>query len=119
VDLSQLEMGDFHTMTRGLLIIASAHIATARQLATQPPFSLDPVAADELFVPAGSATGEPPASHFWASGQFTEEQMEALHSLATSLPWAECHTYNLDTDPGFPFALLTAKGLQPLQVNGP
>lgn len=100
-------------MTRGLLIITADHLPSARALAEAAPFSLPPEQAAQLFVPAGSATGEAPASHYWASGLFTDEQWAALQQLQSALPWAQTHPYDLATQPGFPRQWLAQNGLQP------
>jgi hypothetical protein len=101
-------------MNRALLIITAAHVASARAMAEVPPFSLSAADAAALFVPAGSADGTAPATHYWASGIFTTEQLAALHQLADSLPWAECHEYDSDTEPQKPWPILTAMGLTPM-----
>jgi hypothetical protein len=113
-------MGDQHSsMTRGLLIITADHLPSARALAEAAPFSLPPEQAAQLFVPAGSADGTAPASHYWASGLFTDDQWVALQQLETALPWAQTHEYDLATSPAFPWVLLTALGLQPLTPQTP
>lgn len=115
MDLFQFQMGDQHSgMTRGLLIITADHLPSARALAEAAPFSLPPEQAAQLFVPAGSADGTAPASHYWASGLFTDEQWAALRQLEAALPWAQTHEYDLSTDPGFPLAMLVTLGLQPI-----
>ena len=88
-------------------------------MAEVPPFSLSPADAATLFVPAGSASGAAPATHYWASGLFTTDQIAALRQLAAALPWAECHEYEQDTEPQKPWEVLTAMGLQPLQFDPP
>jgi hypothetical protein len=106
-------------MTRGLLIITADHLPSARALAESPPFSLPPEQAAQLFVPAGSADGAAPASHYWASGLFTDDQWAALQQLETALAWAQTHEYDLATQPSFPWSLLTSLGLQPLTPQTP
>jgi hypothetical protein len=106
-------------MNRALLIITAAHVASARAMAEAPPFGLSAADAAALFVPAGSADGTSPASHYWASGIFTTEQLAALQQLASALPWAECHQYDLDTQASFPAEWLTQNGLQPLTPDTP
>lgn len=106
-------------MIRVLIIIESANLSDAKALALNPPFNLDAALAAQLFVPAGSATGDLPASHYWASGQFTEEQAAAFLQLAPALPWAQTHEYDLFTQPSFPQEVLTAMGLQPLTPQTP
>jgi hypothetical protein len=106
-------------MTRALLIITTDHLPSARALAEAAPFSLPPEEAERLFVPAGSADGQPPASHYWASGVFTPEQTAALTQLSTALPWAEMHVYDLATEPQKPLEILAALGLQPLTPDAP
>jgi hypothetical protein len=102
-------------MTRSLLIITADHLPSARALAEAAPFSLASEDAAQLFVPAGSADGSAPATHYWASGVFTPAQLDALQQLATALPWAELHEYDLDTEPQKPWEVLTDMGLQSLK----
>ena len=106
-------------MTRALLIILAEHVASARALATASPFNLTTEEAAQLFVPAGSATGQAPASHYWASGQFNEASWAAIQGLAMLLHWAECHVYDLNANPDFPQQQLAALNLLPLEVPQP
>jgi hypothetical protein len=112
-------MGDQYSMTRALLLITADHLSNARAMAEVPPFSLSPASAATLFVPAGSPSGAAPATHYWASGHFTPDQIAALRQLVASLPWAECHEYDLGTEPQKPWEVLTAMGLQPLTPDMP
>jgi|LakMenEpi03Aug12_release.lakeMendotaPanAssembly.Ray.scaffolds.fasta_scaffold121058_7 hypothetical protein len=112
-------MGDQYSMTRALLIITAEHLPDARAMAKVPPFSLSPACAATLFVPAGSPSGAAPATHYWASGLFTPDQIAALRQLVDSLPWAKCHEYKLDTEPQRPWEVLTGMGLQPLTPPTP
>jgi len=102
-------------MIRALLIITAEHLASARALATVPPFSLSEAEAQQMFVPAGSPTGDAPATHFWASGAFDAATWQALQDLAAALPWAEAHQYDLETQPAYPYNLLATLGLQPMK----
>ena len=106
-------------MTRALLLITADHLPNARAMAEVPPFSLSPADAATLFVPAGSPSGAAPATHYWASGLFTPDQIAALRQLVASLPWAESHEYDLDTEPQKPWEILAAMGLQLLTPNTP
>lgn len=106
-------------MTRGLLIITSSHVASARAMATVSPFGLDETDAEQFFVPAGSPSGQLPATHFWASGIFTTEQWSAIQQLAASLPWAEAHEYDQDTNGQFPWSRLAALNLKPIEISIP
>jgi hypothetical protein len=31
------------------------------------------------------------------------------------LPWADCHAYDMETNPAFPFTQLASLGLQPMK----
>jgi hypothetical protein len=106
-------------MTRALLIIPSDQLASARAMAMVDPFNLSEAEADQLFVMAGSPTGQLPATHYWASGIFTPEQWSAIQQLAASLPWAEAHEYNQDVEINFPWERLTALGLQAINLPLP
>ena len=101
-------------MTRALLIIQADHVPSARALATATPFSLTEEEAANLFVPAGSPTGDAPATHYWVAGLFTPIYWNAIQGLAMLLPWADCHAYDLDTQPDFPDTQLAALGLKRL-----
>lgn len=101
-------------MTRALLIIQAEHVPFARALATATPFSLTEEEAANLFVPAGSPTGHAPATHYWVAGLFTPIYWNAIQGLAMQLPWADCHAYDLDTQPDFPDTQLAALGLKRL-----
>lgn len=103
-------------MTRALLIILAEHVDSARALATASPFNLTEEQAAGLFVPCGSPTGALPATHWWAAGAFEPTHWNAIQGLAMLLPWADCHAYNLDTQPDFPFAKLAELNLLPLEV---
>lgn len=106
-------------MTRALLIITAEHLASARALAQAEPFSLTEAQAAEMFVPAGSPTGDAPATHYWASGLFEAAHWASIRSLAALLPWAECHVYDMDSEPGFPQARLATMNLQPMKGEMP
>lgn len=102
-------------MTRALLIIQAEHVASARALAMATPFNLTEEEAANLFVPAGSPTGDAPATHYWVAGLFTPIYWNAIQGLAMLLPWANCHTYDLGTQPDFPDIQLASLGLQRLK----
>lgn len=112
--LRKPNLGDADTMTRALLIILAEHVDSARALATASPFNMTDEQAAELLVPAGSPTGALPATHWWASGQFTATHWQAIQGLAMLLPWADAHEYNLTTDPDFPASRLSALNLLPI-----
>jgi hypothetical protein len=99
-------------MTRLLLIIKAEYLSSARAMAEDAPFSLTAEEAARMFVPAGSADGRPPATHYWASGVFTQEHGLALANLSSSLPGADMEDYDIQTDPTFPQRRLEELGLQ-------
>lgn len=101
-------------MTRLLIIIAAEHLLSARALAGAAPFSLSEADAAALFVPAGSPTGELPATHWWAAGLFTVEQVQALQTLDATVSWGSVQMYDLTEAPGRPMEALEKMGLQPL-----
>lgn len=102
-------------MTRAVVIILQEHLEGAQALATASPFLLPEEQAAELFVPAGSPTGNAPATHYWIAGLFDSTQWNALQGLAMLLPWADCNAYDMETDPAFPFTQLASLGLQPMK----
>lgn len=109
-------MGDFDTvMSRVLVIIAAEHVASARALLEVAPFNQTPEQAAGTFVAAGSATGEVPATHWWLSAEVSETSLAACRGLCEQLPWAECHEYDLRTEPGRPLGVLADLGLQPMR----
>lgn len=103
-------------MTRGLIIILSAHVPSAIALATASPFLMTEEAAADLWVPCASATGAEPATHHWCGGSFTPEHWNAILGLAMLLPWADAHEYDLLTQPDYPRSRLAALNLLPLEV---
>jgi len=100
--------------TRALVIILAEHVPSARALLELPPFSQTPEQAANTFVPAGSPTGNPPATHFWLSSQMSQEAWDDCQTLCAALPWAQRHAYNEETDPEFPSAKITELGLHPI-----
>jgi hypothetical protein len=106
-------------MTRAVVIIQAEHLLSALALATAPPFSLTEEEAAQLFAPAGSPTGDAPATHYWIAGLFAPTYWQALQELAMLMPWADCHAYDMDTQPDFPFTQLAALGLQPMKGDLP
>jgi len=102
-------------MTRAVILIKTEHLLSARALAQAAPFSLSEDEANHLFVPAGSPTGNAPATYYWIAGLFTPENLNAIQGLAMLLPWADCCVYDIDTDPSFPYAKLTELGLLPMK----
>lgn len=104
-------------MTRALVIILAEHVASACALLELPPFSQTPEQALETFVPAGSATGATPASHYWLSSEMSPDAWAGCQQLCQSLPWAECHEYDAATKPDFPAIKRAQMGLQPLTPN--
>jgi hypothetical protein len=99
-------------MIRGLILILAEHLPSARALATTAPFSLTEEEAANLFVPAGSPSGDGPATHYWAAGLFTPTHWSAIQGLAMLLPWADCQAYDIATQPDFPDTQLAVLGLQ-------
>lgn len=106
-------------MTRALLIILADHVDSARALAQATPFSLSEADAANLFLPAGSPTGDAPATHYWAAGVFEAMHWQAIQGLAMLLPWADCHEYDIQTQLDFPLTQLASLGLQPMKGDGP
>jgi len=102
-------------MTRAVVIILQEHLASAQALATASPFLLTEAQAAALFVPAGSPTGDAPATHYWIAGLFDPIQWNAIQGLAMLLPWANCRAYDMETDPAFPSTQLASLGLQPMK----
>jgi hypothetical protein len=100
--------------TRVLVIIESTSLAEARELLKLPPFSQTAEQAAECFVPAGSATGDAPATHHWLSAEMSPDAWAACQQLCAGRPWAECHAYDFQAAPDFPRTKLSALGLQPL-----
>ncbi len=102
--------------TRALVITLAEHLASARALLEMPPFSQTPEQAMETLVPAGSPTGAAPATHYWLSSEMSPDAWAGCQQLCASpsIPWAECHSYDAATNPGFPAAKLAELGLQPL-----
>ena len=101
-------MGDEHSMTRILVIIAADHLPSARALLEMEPFLQTAEQAATSFVRADQG-----GTRWWLSAQVSDEALAACQQLADALPWAECHEYDLDTQTGFPAAWLAQNGLEP------
>lgn len=101
-------------MMRILVIIETAHLDEARALLEKPPFSLSAEEAADTFVRADQG-----GTRYWLSGQVSDVALSACQQLASTLPWAECHQYDLDTQASFPAEWLTQNGLQLYMPNTP
>jgi len=95
-----------------LLIIIPVAILEAVRTAAQGVFG--DVALTE-FVPAGSPTGEAPATHYWLAGPFNAGDAAKVTALQTSFPTAHVESYDFATAPGRPFALLAEMGLKTMK----
>ncbi len=102
-------------MTRLLIIVQAENLAAIRVAAGAFFGEL----AATAFVPAGSATGEAPATHWWLSGVFVNEDVEKITTLQTSFPTALVEYYDLATHPGRPWTLLAQCGLKPMSLENP
>lgn len=98
-------------MTRLVIIIPAAILEAVRATAAA---AFGDVAHGE-FVPAGSSTGDEPATHWWLSGEFAAADYATVQQLAVAFPTAHMETYELATDPGRPWEMLSEMGLQPLK----
>lgn len=101
-------------MTRALVIVEAAHLVEARGLLLGEPFHYTPEMAAGTFVPAGSMTGEEPATHYWLSAQMSPVKWAACQALAAARAWAWCFDYDLESEPDFADLTLEALGLQRL-----
>lgn len=95
-------------MIKTLIVIDSAKLKTTVGLLQKPPFSYPAEIAKEIFVPAGSPSGDKPATKHWLSGEISEEHFK-------NFSWAKYWTYDLESQPSFPYDKLIALGLQPLK----
>lgn len=102
-------------MIKTLIVIDSAKLKTTVGLLQKPPFSYPAEIAKEIFVPAGSPSGDKPATKHWLSGEISEEHLAACESLCKNFSWAKYWTYDLESQPSFPYDKLIALGLQPLK----
>ena len=59
-----------------------------------------------------SASGAAPATHYWASAQFSLQNFEVLQGVASAFPAAELLVYDLFGDPGRPYVRVAELGLQ-------
>jgi hypothetical protein len=93
---------------RGLIIVKSAHVAEARALAQQPPFSTTPENAAAFLVAANTVYAEDgltittPATLYWASGQFEPAFWAGIVQAAAALDWGGAWEYDMETQPDFP-----------------
>lgn len=104
-------------MIRTLILIDSSKLETAKNILQQPPFSYSAETAEEIFVPAGSPSGDKPATKHWLSGEISEEHLAACESLCKNFSWAKYWTYDLESQPSFPYDKLIELGLQPLKSD--
>ncbi len=100
--------------TRALVIIEADHLADARGMLLQPPFNHSAEQAATTFVPAGSPTGDAPATHWWLSSEMSAEAWAACQQVCASLPWAQCSDYDSTQAPAYPKQKLSELGLQPI-----
>lgn len=94
-------------MIRGLIIVKAAHVAQARTLAQQPPFSVAPETVENFLVPANPVRDDfgvvtSPATLFWASGLFESDFWTAVVQAAAAFEWGGAWEYDPETDPTFP-----------------
>jgi len=101
-------------MTRILVIIHAEHVPSARALLEMEPFNHTPEQAANSFVRADQGN-----TRYWLSGQVSDVALAACQQLASALPWAECHQYDLDTQPDFPILKLAEMGLRPFEPDMP
>lgn len=106
-------------MNRILVIIEAGHVESARALLQVPPFEQTAEQAETTFVPAGSPTGQRPATHFWCSSDMTPESWAACQHLCAQIAWAQCFEYDLAIEPDFPAKQLALLGLNPLTSTLP
>jgi len=97
-----------------LLIIIPAEILDAVRAAATAAFG---DAAKAAFVPAGSPTGDAPATHWWQSGRFTDEEVEGLMEMYAGFPSARVEPYSLMNDRARPWEVLAEMELKPLTVE--
>jgi hypothetical protein len=71
------------------------------------------------FVPAGSPTGQAPATHYWLAGVFSPAEMTMVEQLQPSFPDAVVMEYDMDTQPTTPDDELAKLGLQRIQTATP
>lgn len=98
-------------MTRLIIVIPADEVEAVRT-AAQGVFG--DVALTE-FVPAGSSTGDAPATHYWLAGPFNAFDAAKVADLQTSFPTAHVESYDFATAPGRPFALLAEMGLKTMK----
>lgn len=101
-------------MPYALVLIEAAHVASARALA-EGEFGLPAEVADKEFVPAASPTGDLPATHWWLATKFSDEGFAKLKQLEAVTGWAHAESYDLDTEPLRPWAILAELGLRPIR----
>ena len=100
-------------MTRLLIIIPAEKLASVRAAAGGVYGDVGQTA----FVPAGSASGDAPATHWWLSGMFTAAELALLPALQVAFPEARIESYDLMDQPARPAELLVELGIQPLKIT--
>lgn len=103
-------------MTYALVICPAEFVPQAR-VCIESEFGFPADVAAQEFVPAASADGKEPATHFWLATRFTPEELAKAQTLAAQVPGARVESYDLDADPLRPWAVLAEMKLIPLTFD--
>lgn len=101
-------------MPYGLVIVPTEHVPSARAIA-ESAFDLPAEVAEKQFVPAGSPTGDKPATYWWLATKFSDSQWLELQQLVITIGWGRIEAYDIDIEPLKPWVILAEMGLKPLK----
>jgi hypothetical protein len=93
-----------------IIIVAAAQVAEANRLARQ---HLDPTGGDNFTIGL-NATGsmDDPVTHYWCAPEVSGEGWAKIEQLKPMFPGIIAERYDADTQPTFPWTLLTRLGLK-------
>lgn len=94
---------------RVLLVIPAADRAAANTAAAT---YFDPAGGAATFSVGLSPDGSEPATHYWASAQFTDATYALLQQVKPAFPAAELIDYDLALEPSWPEEVLSVLGLK-------
>ncbi len=96
-------------MNRFLIIVPAEDRDRANSVAAE---QFDTTGGARTFFIGISASGQAPATHYWCSAQFTDENATKLALAQADFPLAVVQGYDADSDAGFPQRTIATLGLK-------
>ncbi len=96
-------------MNRFLIIVAAEDRERANAVAVD---QFDAAGGARTFFIGLSANGQAPATHYWCSALFTDENATKLALTQAAFPLAVVQGYDADNDAGFPQRTISDLGLK-------